>query len=120
LPISLLIDENLSGRLVNLIADSYPGSQHALDVGLGGASDEAIWEHAKMHQLVLLTKDEDFQQLSAMRGHPPKVLWIRLGNCSTEDVVNVLVTNRALIDQFVQDTDAAFLALGPALRKPIA
>ena len=75
---------------------------------------------AKAHQVVLLTKDEDFQQLSATRGHPPKVLWVRLGNCTTEDVVNMLVGNRELIDHFAQETEAAFLALGPALRKPTA
>jgi predicted nuclease of predicted toxin-antitoxin system len=42
----LLLDENLSERLLPLIIERPHGSSHVRLVGLGGASDTAIWEWA--------------------------------------------------------------------------
>ena len=108
----LLFDENLSGRLVPLLADVYPGSAHLADAGLLGAPDGAVWDHAAAGAFVLVTKDEDFQRLSVMRGPPPKVVWIRLGNCATADVARLLRLRYDDVAQFVAHEDAAFLALG--------
>ena len=108
----LLFDENLSARLTSALADVYPGSVHLADVGLLGASDDAVWTHAARNGMVLVTKDDDFQRLSVMRGHPPKVVWIRLGNCSTLDVARLLRLRRDEIEVFLAHDDATFLALG--------
>lgn len=108
----LLFDENLSRRLVAILRDAFPGSSHILDRGLGGESDERIWLHAREHGFVLVTKDEDFHRLSVFRGVPPKVIWIALGNCSTEDVAQLLKSSVASINRFVADNEAGFLALG--------
>ena len=107
----LLFDENLAARLVVELADLYPGCVHASDRGLVGGSDQAIWQHARDHGLVIVTKDEDFQQLSVPYGAPPKVIWIRLGNCSTADIIRLLRGRRSEINRFVADGDAGFLAL---------
>ena len=61
---------------------------------------------------MLVTKDEDFPRLSVLRGPPPKVIWIRLGNCATADVVRLLRVRAEQIARFVEHEDAAFLALG--------
>jgi predicted nuclease of predicted toxin-antitoxin system len=76
----LLFDENLAARLVAALADIYPDSVHVGAVGLLGASDFAIWQHARENGLVLVSKDEDFHRLSVLFGPPPNVIWLRLGN----------------------------------------
>jgi hypothetical protein len=67
----LLLDENLSERLLPLLIDRFPGSTHVRLVGLGGASDSAIWEWAREQAQLLVTKDEDFLDLSVARGFDP-------------------------------------------------
>src|SRR6516162_2379 len=107
----LLFDENLAARLVRDLADLYPGCAHVGDRGLAGGSDRAIWQHARDNGLIITTKDEDFQRLSVLYGAPPKVDWIRLGNCSTAAISRLLRERRNEIDRFVTDAEAAFLAL---------
>jgi predicted nuclease of predicted toxin-antitoxin system len=110
--VRLLFDENLAARLVIALADLFPGSAHVGEAGLEGASDERVWGHAASEGFVLVTKDEDFHRLSVLRGAPPKVIWIRLGNCATEDVVRLLRFRSDQIVRFVEHEDATFLALG--------
>lgn len=107
-----LFDENLSTALVSALADLFPRSQHVVQVGLGGAPDTSVWDFAAVHGFVLVTKDEDFQRLSVVRGPPPKVVWIRLGNCATADVSRLLRLRAGELVRFVEHEDAAFLALG--------
>ena len=108
----LLFDENLAAKLPRELSDLYPGSKHVLALGLVGASDSVIWKHAIAGGYVLVTKDEDFQRFSVLRGSPPKVIWIRLGNCTTADVVRLLRFRREHIDAFVESPTSDFLALG--------
>lgn len=89
----------------------YPGSAHVCDVALAPAADRAIWAHARDHGFVIVSKDEDFHRLSVLHGPPPKVIWIRLGNCSTDDVIRLLRERRQEIEVFVAHEEAAFLAL---------
>jgi predicted nuclease of predicted toxin-antitoxin system len=105
-------DENLSARLVATLGDVYPGSSHVAQMGLGGAPDDAIWQFAEAHAFVLVTKDEDFHRLSMLRGAPPKVIWIRIGNSATADIARLLRFRAEQIRRFVEHEDAAFLALG--------
>ncbi len=107
----LLLDQNLSHRLVAEFEREYPGSRHVRDVGLTQSDDEAIWEHAKQHGFVILSKDSDFHQRSFLLGHPPKVIWLRLGNCSTAAIVRALRESSALIAEFGAHAEAAFLVL---------
>jgi predicted nuclease of predicted toxin-antitoxin system len=107
----LLFDENLAARLVAELADLYPDSAHVGDHGLVGGSDHAIWQYARDKNLAIVTKDEDFQRLSVLFGAPPKVIWVRLGNCSTADVIRLLRLRRDGINRFLADEEAAFLAL---------
>jgi len=107
----LLFDENLAERLVSELADLYRDCIHVRDSGLAGGSDRAIWQHARNRGLVIVTKDEDFQQLSVLYGAPPKVIWIRLGNCSTAEIIRLLRDRCNQIDRFLEDKEAAFLAL---------
>jgi predicted nuclease of predicted toxin-antitoxin system len=106
-----LFDENLAARLVEALAETYPGSVHVGHVGLMGAPDRAIWQHAQENGFVIISKDEDFHRLSIFHGPPPKVIWIRLGNCSTDDVIRLLKERRTDIAAFLAHQEAGFLAL---------
>lgn len=83
-----------------------------MDVGLAAARDRAIWAYAGANGFVLVTKDEDFQRLSLLEDAPPKVVWIALGNCSTADVERLLRSRHRDVVQFVEHSEATFLALG--------
>lgn len=108
----LLLDQNLSPRLLDLLADLYPGSQHVRSVGLGSADDEQVWSYAAGEGLAIVSKDTDFHQRSFLFGGPPKVVWIRLGNCSTEDIARLLRQHHADLVAFDQHAEGTFLALG--------
>ena len=107
----LLFDQNLSHRLASLLAMEFPGSQHVRDVGLSTATDPEIWTHAKALGFVIVSKDTDFLQRAVLLGAPPQVVWGRLGNCSTPEVVNHLRDHLADLIAFEADPSASFLAL---------
>ena len=107
----LLLDQNLSSRLVGRLATLFPESTHVRDVGLERADDSTVWEYAAEHGFTIVSKDSDFHQRALVFGHPPKVIWIRLGNCTTRDVEELLRRRAPEIGQFGEDPEAAFLAL---------
>ena len=107
----LLFDENLSHKLVRLLADLFPDSIHVRDVGLKAADDPSVWEYAKDNNLMLVSKDSDMHQRSFVFGSPPKVVWVRLGNCSTADVEKLLRGHFAAVKTFYEDPYASFLSL---------
>jgi predicted nuclease of predicted toxin-antitoxin system len=107
--VRLLFDHNLSPRLVRLLSDVYPGARHVRDLGLECASDTTIWDHARAQNLVIVSKDSDFHQRSLLLLHPPKVLWIRRGNCSTGEIAALLRDAHEDVRAFVAHADASFL-----------
>ena len=108
----LLFDEQLSNRLPHLLADCYPESLHIEALNLGGAPDIILWQAAVVHGFVLVSKDEDFHRLSVIHGAPPKVVWLRLGTCTTQDIVDLLRKHVEDIKQFAAQEEVAFLELG--------
>jgi predicted nuclease of predicted toxin-antitoxin system len=70
----LLFDQNLSSKLVSRLADLFPHSSHVQGVGLDCASDDQVWEYARLNGFAVVTKDEDYNDLSVLRGSPPKVV----------------------------------------------
>lgn len=112
----LLFDENLASRLVRDLTDIYPDSAHVLPLDLGGAPDEELWERAGAVGFVFVTKDEDFHRMSVMLGPPPKVVWIRLGNCSTAQVAQLLLSHaeviETFIETFIEHPETSFLEIG--------
>jgi predicted nuclease of predicted toxin-antitoxin system len=109
--VRLLLDQSLSPRLPRALADLFPGSVHVRDVGLARATDEDVWTYAAEHGFVIVSKDAGFHQRSFLRGHPPKVVWLRRGNCSTRDVEDMLRECHADLVAFEGDAEASFLAL---------
>jgi predicted nuclease of predicted toxin-antitoxin system len=107
----LLFDQNLSDRLVGQLAAEFPGSAHVRDVGLASAPDPDVWAYAAANGFVIVSKDADFQYRALLYGHPPKVIWMRLGNCTTAAVATLLRSRLADIQAFEADAVASFLAL---------
>jgi predicted nuclease of predicted toxin-antitoxin system len=114
--VKLLFDENLSSRLPRVIADLYPDSTHVHECGLGSADDSAIWEYAKDHSFAIVSKDSDFQDRSVLHGHPPKFIWIRAENCSTNEIQSLLRAAAPMVKQFIEADDESYLVLGPRRR----
>lgn len=86
----LLFDQNLSPRLVPRLADLFPDSDHVSAFDLDRAQDDEVYEYAGRDGFMLVTKDADFGELNVLRGSPPKVIWIRRGNCSTTTIEDIL------------------------------
>ncbi|MDX2377648.1 DUF5615 family PIN-like protein [Microbacterium sp. LRZ72] len=55
-------------------------AEHVTDIGPGDAADLALWTYALENGAVLVTKDEDFRDMLLLRGSPPAVVWVRVGN----------------------------------------
>ena len=108
----LLLDQNLSPRLLTVLGDLYPGSTHVREVGLQAADDDTVWRYAAQHGFAIVSKDADFHERSFLLGHPPKVIWIRRGNCSTDEVAALLRRHHGEMVAFERDVEGAFLALG--------
>lgn len=107
----LLFDENLSHRLASLLADLFPDSVHVRDIGLKAADDIQVWDYAKINDFMVVSRDSDMHDRSFLFGYPPKVIWVRLGNCSTSDVEKLLRREFKAIEIFHNDTYASFLTL---------
>jgi predicted nuclease of predicted toxin-antitoxin system len=98
--VKLLIDENLSRRLVARLADLFPDSIHVTEVALAESPDAAVWEYAKVNGFAILTTDADFFELATTLGPPPKVLWLRRWDHPTRDAESVLRREAIRIAQF--------------------
>ena len=108
----LLFDENLSPRLAEVLAESYPGSVHVHDCGMGSADDAVVWQYAKENGFTIVSKDSDFQERSVLHGQPPKFIWLRAANCSTKEIENLLRSALPIIQRFIQEAEESCLALG--------
>lgn len=107
----LLFDQNLSRHLVGQLRDAFPDSSHLTTVGLDTATEDQIWDYAKEHGYVIVSKDSDFRQLAFLHGPPPKVLWLRVGNASTDSILAVLLDHAESFEQFVGDEEESLLVL---------
>lgn len=100
-----------SARLARGLADLFPDSSHVWLHGLDRADDRAIWDFAHQEGFTLVTKDSDFGDLLLLRGFPPKVIWVRIGNCTTAQVEQLIRQQYQAIEQFEADKQAGVLEL---------
>jgi predicted nuclease of predicted toxin-antitoxin system len=107
----LLFDQNLSPKLAKRLGDIFPGSSHVLFEGLDCSTDDEIWAHAIQNGFTIVTKDADYNNLSTLRGTPPKVIWLLTGNCTTSHVEAVFRTRLTQISSFEQDESLGTMVL---------
>jgi predicted nuclease of predicted toxin-antitoxin system len=99
----LLLDQNISFRITGKIQDLFPGSKQVRDLGLENSKDSFLWNYAKENNYCIVTFDGDFYDLGLIKGSSPKVIWLRLGSTSTQNIETVLRKNYDLIKTFLTD-----------------
>jgi predicted nuclease of predicted toxin-antitoxin system len=114
--VKILIDENLSPRLCSLLERDFEQVCHVRDVGLKQADDSLIWTYAQEHGFVIVSKDSDFADRAILFKAPPKVIWLRLGNCSALAVAELILSSLTTIKEFEEDALSSFCALPPGLQ----
>lgn len=107
----LLLDENLSRRLVPRLSDLFPGSCHLSDIDLLTAADSVIWKFAKENAFSILTADADFYELATALGPPPKVIWLRGCDYPTAVAEQIVRSQSIRIAEFIEDPERAVLIL---------
>jgi predicted nuclease of predicted toxin-antitoxin system len=107
----LLFDQNLSWRLPKQLVGLYPDSQHIREAGMKESPDIDIWNYAKTNGFLVVSKDMDFQQRSLLFGHPPKVLRLRVGNCTVQTIEDLLRRHSLVIQAFELDAGKSYLVL---------
>ena len=109
--LKLLFDQNLSRKLVSRLADVFPDSSHVQFHDLAEETDTKIWEFAKLNDFCIVTQDADFPERSRLYGSPPKVVWLRCGNASTDRVESLLRSGATAIQELLTDTELHCLEL---------
>ena len=87
----LLVDNNLSFKLVQPLQDHFSGTEHVRDALSVSSDDNNIWNYAKSNDFTILTKDNDFDERSQLEGCPPKIIHLICGNKTTLHILNLLL-----------------------------
>jgi predicted nuclease of predicted toxin-antitoxin system len=111
--VKLLLDENLSYRLLKRLNDLFPDSSHVAFEKLLQADDFAIWNYARINGFAIVTADGDFYDLAVSQGPPPKVIWLRGCDYPTAVAENLIRDQAIRVTEFLQDPDRAVLILKP-------
>lgn len=94
---TLLLDQNISYKIVRLLLENFPNCLHVSKAGLTNASDEEIWQYAKKNSCTIVTFDIDFLNLATLKGHPPKIIRLKTGNRKTSQLAQLLEANLSQI-----------------------
>jgi predicted nuclease of predicted toxin-antitoxin system len=107
----LLFDQNISFRIVTLLSNVFPDAMQVRGLGLENVTDIEIWQFAQKHDFCIVTFDADFIDISNLKGYPPKIIWLRIGNSTTKSIAHTLTDNKDIITSFHNDQEIAFLEI---------
>ncbi len=107
----LLLDQNLPVALTHRLRDLFPVIDHVRQLGMDRSGDSDIWSFAATNSYVIVTKDSDFYYRSQVHTSPPKVVWLRVGNCPTGALEGLLQSRHAEISAFVLRLEETCLKL---------
>jgi predicted nuclease of predicted toxin-antitoxin system len=107
----LLLDANLSWRLVRALSSSFPKINHINELLPQPAKDIAIWNLAFQEDYIIVTNDEDFLNLLLNRGFPPKIILLKTGNQSNFYLINLLIKNKSAIEGLYSSKEFGILEL---------
>ncbi len=108
----LLLDENLSRRMVPFLQNMFPGSSQVALLNLAQRTDLEIWEYAKSKGFAIVTRDADFEELSSVLGAPPKVIWLRIPNQSKSAVLNLFAKHQTTLCSLLDNAKTTCIELG--------
>lgn len=98
----LLLDQNISFRVAKKLVRVFPACKHVSDCGLMDKEDPEIWTYAQNNDYTIVTFDSDFYDISLINGHPPKIIWLRTGNLTKNDIVKLLIEKKQQIKEFIE------------------
>jgi predicted nuclease of predicted toxin-antitoxin system len=107
----LLLDQNISYKILPSVSVFFPESTHVRIEHLEGKTDGEIWNYAKEQGFAIVTQDADFYEITLLKGFPPKILWLRCGNTSTQNIERLLMENNSAIVEFFSNQEYACLEL---------
>ena len=108
----LLFDQNISFRIIKKTQDIFPGSAQVKEFDLVDTLDHSIWQFAKQNNFSIVTIDSDFIDIATLKGSPPKIIWLRMGNTSTSGIETILRKNRLSILDFLEnDKESSILEI---------
>ena len=99
----LLFDQNISFRVAKKLKTNFSDCKQVRELQLENLIDREIWTFEKENDYTIVTFDADFYDFVTLFGHPPKIVWLRIGNTSTENLITVLQDHTDIIKTFVQD-----------------
>ncbi len=97
----LLFDQNISFRLISKIVSVFPEAKQVRQLEIENYPDIDIWEFAKVNGYTIVTFDADFLDISNLKGHPPKIVWLRFGNTTTDLLAQLIIEKRSIIEEFI-------------------
>ncbi len=106
-----LFDENLSPRLVELLAADFPGCAHIETLGMRGVGDIVVWNYARENGYTIVSKDNDFRQRAFLDGPPPKVVWLTVGNSGTDLIASLMRSSAGRLRAFDRVAHESLLVL---------
>jgi len=106
----LLFDQNISFRITKKLQGYFSDCKHVSDCGLRDCEDPDIWQYAKKNNFAIVTFDSDFYDISIINGHPPKIIWIRSGNLTTNEIVHMMIKNHNSIIAFLENEEFSDVA----------
>ena len=101
----LLFDQNISYRIVPKLLDCYPDSKQVRELGLTNAEDIDIWDYARKNDYIIVTFDADFYDIGIINGCPPKIVWLRTGNLTTNQITDLLRKRLNQINDFYSKSE---------------
>lgn len=101
----LLFDQNISFRIVSKIENAFPDAKQVRQINLENTADIAIWEFAKINGYTIVTFDSDFFDFSNIKGHPPKIIWLRFGNTTTDFLAGIINSKQKIIKDFINNPE---------------
>ncbi|MCU0444692.1 MAG: DUF5615 family PIN-like protein [Microscillaceae bacterium] len=107
----ILLDENISYRVIKKVRHLYPEIVGVIELKLVSISDRTIWTYAKQNNYTIFTKDEDFNELSLFNGYPPKIIWLRESYLNNQEIADLLIEKYEIIEAFILDTELGCLEL---------
>lgn len=107
----LLLDQNLSYKIIKHIEHLFPKSSHVRLLNLDTADDFTVWQYAKEHGYHIVTQDIDFNDINILKGYPPKIIRINTGNTATQTIIKLLQNKSDIINEFLNNDQIGYLEI---------
>ena len=107
----LLFDNNISHRVIARISDIFPNANHVMLESLDESTDKEVWRFARANSYTIVSKDSDFNDLAIYHSSPPKIIWIKIGNCKVAQIEKILRDNSDVIKNFLDNSNSTILEI---------